>query len=295
MSITAVREVLDLAPVAKGTLLVLLGIAERAKDDTRTAYPGIQDLGRRARLKDRQVYNCLRELEALGIIEVEPYAGPRRTHVYRITPAETWPSRDDHKAPEPASEAPESDPAMSAEQSPERKLHTATPCKKSGPDPATQRKIPLHGIAREPEEEPEVSKEPEDLCLKKPPERSDPDPEPLLRLTPPEHAERVRDPFDQFWDLYPRSRRKTDRPKARQIFRNLCAGKHRQIGKTRAEDIIEGCRRWAASQPDPEYVPLPTTWLNGERWSAWLRDQDEDLSPARRRQRAIAANGGYLP
>lgn len=39
--------------------------------------------------------------------------------------------------------------------------------------------------------------------------------------------------------------------------------------------MVDGARRYAASQPNPQYVPLPKTWLNDGRWA------DDVASPTR--------------
>lgn len=83
------------------------------------------------------------------------------------------------------------------------------------------------------------------------------------------------DPFDEFWEIYPRAPRKTDRPKARAAFRSIVLGKHKSIERVPAETIIAGLRRYAETGPDPQFVPLPTTWLNGARW-------EQHPPPARR-------------
>ncbi len=74
--------------------------------------------------------------------------------------------------------------------------------------------------------------------------------------------------FTEFWEAYPPCRRKTDRPKAAIVFDRIILGKHKNIRKTDAAEIIEGIKRYAATNPDPKYIPLPTTWLNGARWEA---------------------------
>ena len=81
--------------------------------------------------------------------------------------------------------------------------------------------------------------------------------------------------FDAFWQSYPLCKRKTDKPKARVVFQNIVSGKHKQIPKTPPDEIISGIRNYANSMPDTEFIPLPTTWLNGERWGDTL----QNLSP----------------
>ena len=72
--------------------------------------------------------------------------------------------------------------------------------------------------------------------------------------------------FDAFWASYPTAPRKTDRPKAREAFWSIVHGKHVGIPRTAASVIVAGAAAYAATRPDPQFVPLPTTWLNGERW-----------------------------
>lgn len=74
--------------------------------------------------------------------------------------------------------------------------------------------------------------------------------------------------FDAFWASYPKCKRKTDRPKAAVTFERIILGKHPNIERTDAETIIAGVRKYAATNPDPEFIPLPTTWLNGARWES---------------------------
>lgn len=85
---------------------------------------------------------------------------------------------------------------------------------------------------------------------------------------PSQQEEETPDPFDEFWESYPPGR-KTDRPKAKQAFDQITAGRKKGIPKTDPFLIIAAVKRYAASQPDPQYVPLPTTWLNGARWDQW--------------------------
>jgi hypothetical protein len=71
--------------------------------------------------------------------------------------------------------------------------------------------------------------------------------------------------FERFWRAFPPGR-KTDKPKAAVIFGQIVAGKRKGIPKTDAAVIIAGVERYAATSPDPKFVPMPTTWLNGARW-----------------------------
>lgn len=65
--------------------------------------------------------------------------------------------------------------------------------------------------------------------------------------------------FDEFWNLYPR---KDNKKRAKIIF-------IRKIDDVLIfSTVIEALKnqiefKWS----DPEYIPMPTTWLNGERWN----------------------------
>ena len=84
------------------------------------------------------------------------------------------------------------------------------------------------------------------------------------------------DPFERFWEAYPRCPRKTDKPKAREAFWRIVQGKHKAIPKTDADTIIDGATARRGMSDDPAFYPLPTTWLNGARWQ-------KDESPANAR------------
>jgi hypothetical protein len=66
-----------------GSRLVLIALAEFAHDDGSHAWPSIQTLADRTRLSERQVRNCLRQLESSGAI-VETGRSRRGTHIYTV-------------------------------------------------------------------------------------------------------------------------------------------------------------------------------------------------------------------
>lgn len=74
------------------------------------------------------------------------------------------------------------------------------------------------------------------------------------------------DGFNAFWAAYPKCPRKTGKPQAHQAWTRIMAGKAKDIPKTDGETIVAAVERFAASNPDPQFIPLPTTWLNGARW-----------------------------
>ena len=90
MSIKIMQEVMESAPVEKGTLLVLIALADSADETTRECWPSVKRLAARARLSERQAQACLRQLEEVKIISVEANAGRSGTNLYRVTRPETW-------------------------------------------------------------------------------------------------------------------------------------------------------------------------------------------------------------
>ena len=66
--------------------------------------------------------------------------------------------------------------------------------------------------------------------------------------------------FESFWEIYPKHQ---DKKKAKQKFLKLC------IDEKKYQEIMQGLRNvlpvWA--KKDTKYIPMPTTWLNGERWN----------------------------
>lgn len=71
--------------------------------------------------------------------------------------------------------------------------------------------------------------------------------------------------FDDFWDAYPR---RTDKGHARKAFTTA-------LKKVDAPTIVGAAASFAVTcnGSDPKFIPHPSTWLNGERWS------DETLTP----------------
>lgn len=63
--------------------------------------------------------------------------------------------------------------------------------------------------------------------------------------------------FVEFWKIYPR---KDAKGAARRAFAKACT-------KATAAEIIAGVKRYPFS-PDPQFRPMPATWLNDERWTS---------------------------
>lgn len=70
--------------------------------------------------------------------------------------------------------------------------------------------------------------------------------------------------FDAFWEAYPPGR-KNAKGDALSAFRKVISGKHK-AGRATPEVLIAAAKAYAATDPDPEYTPMPSTWLNRGSW-----------------------------
>lgn len=66
--------------------------------------------------------------------------------------------------------------------------------------------------------------------------------------------------FERFWACYPR---KVGKPTAKAAFAKALV---KADDGSIADGLALWCRYWA-TQPDQQFVPHPTTWLNQERWN----------------------------
>ncbi|MBF9234699.1 hypothetical protein [Microvirga alba] len=72
------------------------------------------------------------------------------------------------------------------------------------------------------------------------------------------HSNWPKDAFAQFYGLYPRKVGKPDAEKA--------LGKVRKSGRVPFAKILSGLRAYLETNPDPQFIPHPATWLNKGRW-----------------------------
>jgi hypothetical protein len=78
-------------------------------------------------------------------------------------------------------------------------------------------------------------------------------------------------PFDEFWNVCPR---KTGKGTARRAFtKAVNAGVD---PATLIDAMTNHANYWHVTGQDQQFIPHPTTWLNGERW-------DDELEPLRKR------------
>lgn len=109
------------------------------------------------------------------------------------------------------------------------------------------------------------------------PDPTRPDPSSSNEELPAREA-RGSDRFEEFWDAYPR---KTSKKAARTAW-------SKATKKASPDELISEARRWSGlwtnAGVEKQFIPHPSTWLNGERWT------DEPPPP---RLRAVA--GGHQP
>lgn len=83
--------------------------------------------------------------------------------------------------------------------------------------------------------------------------------------------------FDAFWATYPR---RVSKPDARRAWAKALRN------GTSDFTILDGAKRWAShwehERTDPQFIPYPSTWLNGQRWN--------DACPAASKTRADKGN-----
>jgi uncharacterized protein YdaU (DUF1376 family) len=98
---------------------------------------------------------------------------------------------------------------------------------------------------------------------------------PCARVSAAEQAREAEAAFDRFWPNYPR---RDGKGHARKAF-------VKALTKTDEATIIAGLDRYRFS-PDPQYIPMPATWLNEERW---LSEQPDPTNKPDRHMDSFAA------
>lgn len=84
MSIKVMNWVWDNSKRNASELLLLLAIADHAHDDGGGAYPSVDSLAKKIRLKPRNTQYLLRKLEASGEIKIGDQDGPRGANIYTV-------------------------------------------------------------------------------------------------------------------------------------------------------------------------------------------------------------------
>lgn len=261
----------DHSRTKNGARLVMLGIADCAAGDGTNAWPSMPELVRKTNLSERAVQNGIREGERLGELKVELNAGPGGTNRYTIlmrTPAESAPPADFA----PANSAPPqnlhpqgfpqvnpgnpANPAPPAESAPPQNL--PHPPAESAPgtvlEPSEKEENSLISLA-----EVRAAKAP--AASKRPKPGSDADPY-----------------FAAFWAAYPKKKSKGD---ARRAWANALK---RGVDPAHIVAAAQAFRQEREGE-DPQFTPLPGSWLNKERY-------DDQADPEYTPRPAAAAGGG---
>lgn len=85
MSVVWLQRVFELSQARGAAYLVALALADRA-DDAGRCWPGLADIARRARLTtERSARRALKQLVALGELQIQPGGGRAHTNVYTLT------------------------------------------------------------------------------------------------------------------------------------------------------------------------------------------------------------------
>ena len=84
LSIKIMSEVWEHSKLRGSQLLLLLALADNAKDETREAWPGTAYLARKTRLSVRAIHRLISELEASKELSVERNRGRNRVNLFRI-------------------------------------------------------------------------------------------------------------------------------------------------------------------------------------------------------------------
>ena len=76
------------------------------------------------------------------------------------------------------------------------------------------------------------------------------------------------DRFDEFWAAYPKHRGKKDAQKA-----------FKKVKPSDVDKILSALEAQKRAWNDPQFIPYPATWLNGERWEDEIQPQRTDTDP----------------
>jgi len=91
--------------------------------------------------------------------------------------------------------------------------------------------------------------------------------------------------FEEFWKAFPKGRKK-GKGRAKALFRQIARGGHHSL-KASTDELIAAAKAYAATKPDPQFTPMPQTWLSGGRWD----DELSDVVAQRVRPRNLAPAG----
>lgn len=76
------------------------------------------------------------------------------------------------------------------------------------------------------------------------------------------------DRFDEFWAAYPKHRGKKDAQRA-----------FRKVRPSDVDKILSALEAQKRTWNDPQFIPYPATWLNGERWEDEMPQEKSTTEP----------------
>jgi hypothetical protein len=229
-------EVLDSAPttLTHREKLVLAVLAEDAPDETRVTWNSVESplILRRGKVTRPQMYEVLKALIAKGVLKRVSAGQKNASAKYMILSL--------------TAQCPEIPDADATPQCPES-ADTDAPQRPATPDAEGEvqgQEIPDTDESQCPET-PDVSV------------RESRTPTPL----PPRDIDLPLDRFDEFWAAYPR---KTSKGYARKAW-DKAIKKHADPAAIIAA-VPRHAAYWRAIDRKPEFIPHPSTWLNGTSW-----------------------------
>ena len=244
---------LKLTPVQK---LTLLSLADRA-DGSGRSWASCKDTMARTGLSERGVQTAIREMAAMGYVDIQKRFAPngrQKSNMYRIRFVEKW-----QDAAPPAHPLPEADDIGNDE---------GAPIEEGAPDAGVE--VPDGGTAcervtaqpaspflnRQERTVKESSLRSDSSAQKVSPKKDAPKaPVPATALKP--QGWKADPAFAAFYAAYPRHDAPADAWKAWQ----------RAVKEASAAEIMAGLRRYPFDDR-PQFIPLPATWLNQQRWMA---------------------------
>jgi hypothetical protein len=219
-------ELWDQSSVKGGALLVALALADKADNDTRDCWPGIDGVAKRTRLSRRQVIRCIKELTDAGILEVQRNGSSLGTNIYHFTPSATWRSA-----------------IMSPPQSDTDVTFTTERCDISG-------NLGVTPMSPKPSDKPsdKPSGDSDDLFLSKDAEKK-------------ESKTSIEDQFESWWTVYPKRDGANPKKPALAKFRTALKSVAFDDLMVATERFALSRRG-----EDPKFTPMASTWLHQERW-----------------------------
>jgi hypothetical protein len=233
MSIHVHQVVMEHSKSTGTDLAVLLYIADKCNDDGTGAYPGIDSIAAYARVSERSAQRSLRALQAMGEVTIEFKAGPHQVNRYIVNAKNLTqnPSIRDTLA---ASRGGAKNVTTTKTSWCQKRHHRGDGNVTSSGDTSVTQTV------SEPSTEPSI-----------PP------------YSPPgEETDSIySEDFEKFWSAYPRKTKKGYAWKSWQKIKSPRAPLSEIVASV---ELHKQSKDWL--KDDGEYIPHPSTWLNGRCW-----------------------------